>query len=367
VEKFEHRLKYIEKTKPLIKKLLAENNISVLDIHSRAKHYFSLFNKLARRSMDFEKILDLVAMRIIVPDIKSCYEALGVIHEHYKPLPGLIKDYISMPKPNGYQSLHTTIFCEGGKIVEIQIRTPEMHEHAENGIAAHWAYSESGKKTGVKASQQDIQWVNDLKKFLKNLKTGESLSDLKIDFFNNRIFVFTPKGEIKDLPEGATPIDFAYAIHTDLGNMTRGAQVNGKIVTLDSELRSGDVVEILKSKNAKPSLDWFRFVKTAHAKKIITAQFGVQRTIKQDVSEIAPAKITQQEIIPAGSKKSSEPVINGQKGLLYRISKCCKPADSREIKGYITRSRGISIHTADCVNIKNAQKERVVNVAWEKK
>ena len=162
--------------------------------------------------MDMEKIFDLVAMRIIVPDIRSCYEALGVIHKNYKPVPGLIKDYIAVPKPNGYQSLHTTIFCEKGKIVEIQIRTPQMHEHAENGIAAHWAYSESGKKRVFKVDLKETQWISQLKNFLQEAKPHEDMANLKIDFFKNRIFAFTPKGDVKDLPEGATPIDFAYAI-----------------------------------------------------------------------------------------------------------------------------------------------------------
>src|SRR3989338_2236442 len=212
-EKYDDRIKYIERTKPVIKRHLIDAGIKVLEMNSRAKHYYSLYGKMLRKEMDADKIFDLVAMRIIVPDINSCYEALGILHKFYKPLPGLIKDYIALPKPNGYQSLHTTIFCEKGRVVEIQIRTENMHEYAENGIAAHWAYSESCKKTPVAANAKEVEWVTQLKKFLEESKTGEGLANLKIDFFKNRIFAFTPKGDVKDLPEGATPIDFAYAIH----------------------------------------------------------------------------------------------------------------------------------------------------------
>src|SRR3989344_892099 len=217
-EKYADRLKYIERTKPLIKRSLTDAGIEIIEMNSRAKHYYSLYNKILNKEIDVDKIFDLVAMRIIVPDIKSCYETLGIIHKHYKPLPGLIKDYIAIPKPNGYRSLHTTIFCEKGRVVEIQIRTPDMHEHAENGIAAHWAYSESGKKMPLKADLKETRWVAQLKQFLQEMKPQEGLANLKIDFFKNRIFAFTPKGDVKDLPEGATPIDFAYAIHTGLGH-----------------------------------------------------------------------------------------------------------------------------------------------------
>lgn len=270
-EKYADRMNYIERTKPVIKRCLKDANIPIIDLHSRAKHYYSLYQKLNRKEMELEKIHDLVAMRVIVPDIKSCYEVLGVIHKHYRPLPGLIKDYIALPKPNGYQSIHTTIFCEKGRLVEIQIRTEDMHEYAENGIAAHWAYSESGKKTPVSANAREVQWVAQLKKYLEEQKTGDSFSNLKIDFFKNRIFAFTPKGDVLDLPEGATPIDFAYAIHTDIGHATRGAKVNNRMVSLDYELRNGDVIEILKGKGKKPSFDWLKIVKTALARKAINS------------------------------------------------------------------------------------------------
>ena len=363
-EKYDDRIKYIERTKPVIKRHLTDAGIKVLEMNSRAKHYYSLYGKMLRKEMDADKIFDLVAMRIIVPDINSCYEALGVLHKFYKPLPGLIKDYIALPKPNGYQSLHTTIFCEKGRVVEIQIRTENMHEYAENGIAAHWAYSEGGKKKGTMANIKEVQWVNQLKNFLKEVAPGEGLTNLKIDFFKNRIFAFTPKGEVKDLPDGATPIDFSYAIHTDLGHMTRGAKINGKITTLDHELKNGDVVEIIKGKDKKPSFDWLKIVKTAEAKKKIKSFF--KELEEQEIPEPEKPKIKQVKKVEVEIPKADEPVIQGQKGLLYKLAKCCNPTTEHKIKGYMTVNRGVSIHTATCSNVKtkNGHSVRLLNASW---
>lgn len=368
--KYEDNLDYIERARPLIKRKLEDAGIKILEMNARVKHLYSLYQKLLRRDMDFGKIFDLAAMRVIVPDIASCYEALGIIHKHYKPLPGLIKDYISLPKPNGYQSLHTTIFCEKGKIVEIQIRTAEMHEYAENGIAAHWAYSESGKKKPIKTNAKDIRWVTQLKNFLKEIKTGEEFSNLKIDFFKNRIFVFTPKGEVKDLPEGATPIDFAYAIHTGLGHAVLGAKANNKMVPLHYELKNGDVVEILKSKKPKPSFDWLKIVKTAEARKKIKAWFRDSSLPQhlQFVEAVSPEKKIKKPPVRKLQKESSlslsEPLIQGQKGLLCKLANCCNPLPENKIKGYLTVNRGVSIHLASCSNIKSAQETRILNAHW---
>jgi len=363
-EKYTDRLKYIDRTKPVIKRHLTDAGIKILEIDSRAKHYYSLYGKMIRKEMDADKIFDLVAMRIIVPDINSCYEALGVIHKFYKPLPGLIKDYIALPKPNGYQSLHTTIFCEKGRVVEIQIRTAEMHEYAENGIAAHWAYSEGGKKKNIMVNIKEVEWVNKLKNFLKEVTSGEGLLNLKIDFFKHRIFAFTPRGEVQDLPEGATPIDFAYAIHTDLGHMTRGAKINGKITTLDYELKNGDVVEIIKGKNKKPSFDWLKIVKTAEAKKKIKSFF--KELEEKESPKIEVPKIKQVKKIEIVLPKTGEPIIQGQKNLLYKIAKCCNPTTEHKIKGYMTVNRGVSIHTATCSNLKakNGHHVRLLNASW---
>ncbi|MDP3697506.1 MAG: RelA/SpoT family protein [Candidatus Taylorbacteria bacterium] len=368
-DKYTDRMEYIDRTKPLIKRYLTDAGIQVLDLNSRAKHYYSLYQKIKHHNMDAEKVFDLVAMRVIVPDIKSCYEALGVIHKHYKPLPGLIKDYIAIPKPNGYQSLHTTIFCEKGHIVEIQIRTPDMHEHAENGIAAHWAYAEGGKKKVFRADLKETQWVAQLKQFLEEMKPRESLTNLKIDFFKNRIFVFTPKGDVKDLPEGATPIDFAYAIHTDLGHSLKGAKVNGKIVPLNHKLKNGDVVEIIKGKVMKPSFDWLKIAKTTEARKKIKSWL-TEEAEKLNISrpkekETVKKKIVKKKVVVETVKKGV-PVIQGQTGLMYKLAKCCNPQVGDKIKGYMTLNRGVSVHTINCKSIKNIDEKRILNAGWAK-
>ncbi len=267
-EKYADRQNYLSKIQPAIIKNLAENNIQVLDAHSRAKRYYSLYKKLQKVG-DLDRIYDLVALRIILPDIPSCYEALGIIHKSYKPVPGLIKDYIAMPKLNGYRSIHTTVFTDQGHILEIQLRTPEMHEHAENGIAAHWSYHESNKNKLHVADLKEAQWIAQLKNWLKDSDSQELYQSLRLNFFSDRVFVLTPQGEAKDLPEGSTPLDFAYTVHSDLGHSAVGAKVNGKMVPFDYHLKNGQIVEIIKSKHLKPSLDWLKIVKTSEAKRRI--------------------------------------------------------------------------------------------------
>lgn len=280
----EERKDYIARLIPEIKERLQQEGLPVHDVHARAKHYYSLYKKLLAHDMDFNKIYDLVAVRIVVPTLEECYRALGIIHAHWRPLPGRIKDYIATPKPNGYRSIHTTIFGPKGKITEIQIRTGEMHEEAENGIVAHWAYAEtktSGSESQSQAARwrsKNMRWVQQLREWQKEFQNPEEfLESLKIDFFKDRIFVFTPKGDVLDLPEGATPIDFAYHVHSDIGNAAVGAKVNGKMTSLDSQLSSGDVVEILTQKNKKPSRDWLEFVKTAAARKKISGAIRKER------------------------------------------------------------------------------------------
>lgn len=275
-EKYEERSSYIEKAKPTIKKALEDAGVQVLSIDYRAKRYSSLYKKLLHYDMDIEKIYDLVALRIIVKDLENCYGALGIIHNNWPPLPNRIKDYIALPKPNGYKSLHTTVFFVDNKITEIQIRTKEMHDEAESGIAAHWAYEilKNIKKNHEKkvsfADKKELQWINQLKKWQNKFTDPEEfLESLKIDIFKDRIFVITPKGEVIDLPAGSTPIDFAYQIHSDVGNSCAGAKVNGKIVSLDYQLRSGNIVEINTQKNKKPSESWLEFVRTNSAKSHI--------------------------------------------------------------------------------------------------
>lgn len=285
-DKYIQGKEYLQKIIPLIKKILVSQGIKVIEVHARAKHYYSLYKKLQRYDMDWHKIYDLVALRIIVPDIESCYATLGIIHKKWKPLIGRIKDYIAIPKPNGYQSLHTTVFCQGGKITEFQIRTPAMHQEAEQGIAAHWHYSEKkGLKDyikkrilGKKPAQElkkELTWVKQLQKWQKEKfsSSQEFLDSLKIDFLKDRIFVFTPKGDIIDLPEGATPIDFAYQIHSDIGHQCSGAKIDGKLSSLSQPLQNGQVVEIIIQKNKKPNRDWLKFAKTNEARNKIKAWF----------------------------------------------------------------------------------------------
>jgi len=249
-KKFEAQEKYIKKIKPILYEILEKENIIPLEINLRAKHLYSLYQKLLRYKMNFDEIYDLVAARIIVKNVNDCYLALGAIHQIWKPLLGHIKDYIAMPKSNGYQSLHTTVYGPEEKIFEIQIRTPKMHIFAESGIASHWAYKE--KKT----INEETSWVAQL----KNQK------QVAREIFKDRIFALTPHGDVINMPEGATPIDFAYQIHTNIGNECSGAKINGKIAALNTKLQSGDMVEILIQKGKKPSIDWLSFVRTDIAK-----------------------------------------------------------------------------------------------------
>lgn len=275
---FEDRKSYVERLKPVVAEELAKEDVRFFDIHARAKHYYSLYKKLLKYDMDLNQVFDLIAIRIIVSDIETCYGTLGTLHKIWKPMPGLIKDYIALPKPNGYRSLHTTVFGPDGRTVEFQIRTPDMHREAENGIAAHWVYSE-GKGSGAYAkrhasfaSQKELLWIQQLREWQKDFSVpDEFLESIKIDFFKNRIFVLTPKGDVFDLPEEATPVDFAYHVHTDIGNAATGARINGRMVALDHHLKNGDVVEILTQKNKKPNRDWLAFAKSAQARKKIAS------------------------------------------------------------------------------------------------
>jgi len=273
-ERYAERMKYLEKIKPQVKKVLEEHDIKPLDIEIRAKRYSSLYKKLLKRDMDIERVHDLVAMRIIVATLPECYAALGIIHEAWPPLPRRIKDYIAMPKPNAYRSLHTTVIGPDGKRVEIQIRTQEMHDENEYGVAAHWLYKQkqnSGMAVSGKKLAQEIAWVQQLKNWQEHFAGNandpeEFVRAMKIDFFTDRIFTVTPRGDVIDLPMGSTPIDFAYHVHSEIGNSATGAKINGVMGALDHPLKSGDVVEIITQKGKKPSEDWLRFAKTTIAR-----------------------------------------------------------------------------------------------------
>lgn len=248
-----------------VEKEINKHGIVSSSIHGRIKYCYSLYKKLKRYNNDIGKVYDIIALRVIVNDVADCYAVLGILHGMYTPLPGRIKDYISQPKPNGYQSLHTTVFSADGSILEFQIRTVEMHEAAEYGVAAHWRYKE-----GVKLRNKQVKWMEEPTKIQKELKEDDfidRLDEMKLDMFHDRIFVFSPNGDVFDLPEGSTPIDFAYAIHTDIGDKAATAKVNHQIANLDSSLKSGDMCEIIIDKNRKsPNADWLKFVKTHHSR-----------------------------------------------------------------------------------------------------
>lgn len=362
-EKYEEQQKYLEKIKPVFKKTLEKEEINPIDIHSRAKHYWSLYQKLLRYEMNLDKIHDLIALRVIVDDIKNCYKVLGVIHKFWRPLPGRIKDYIAFPKPNNYKAIHTTCFCVDGKITEFQIKSKEMHEEDEYGITAHWAYKEG---IDSKTQRRQFAWVQQLMDWQKEAsQSGEFLEILKIDFFKNRIFVFTPRGDVIDLPEGATPVDFAYAVHTDIGQHCSGARINGKIGNISQCLLNGDVVDILVDKNKKPSRDWLEFVKTSFARS------RVKRFLKITEKENSPQALAsrpKQYLPSARIKKSAGAVfLAGQSGIQANLAKCCEPKLEEEIKAYITKSRGASVHKIGCKNLIKAQKkwpQKIVEASW---
>ncbi len=260
----------VNKTMEIAYQELLEQEIIPVSIHGRVKRLYSLHRKLGKHHNDINKVYDIIAVRIIVDDVSDCYSVLGILHNRWKPLAGRIKDYIAQPKPNGYQSLHTTIFAEDGAIVEFQIRTTEMHESAEYGVAAHWRYKEDGGKY----KPRDMKWMEELAQVQKSIEAKgdflDQLKETKLEVFKDRIFVFTPKGDVIELAEGSTPVDLAYAIHTDIGNKCTGARVNDVMVNLDTELQSGDMCQIITDKNRKgPNPDWLKFVKSHHARERI--------------------------------------------------------------------------------------------------
>jgi len=290
-ERYAERAAYLEKIKPQLKKILEAHDIKPLDIEIRAKRYSSLYKKLLKRDMDIERVHDLVAMRIIVATLPECYAALGVIHEAWAPLPRRIKDYIAMPKPNAYRSLHTTVIGPEGKRVEIQIRTKEMHDENEYGVAAHWLYKQKDKGAAISGKKlaEETAWLQQLKNWQEHFEGGandpeEFIRAMKVNFFTDRIFAVTPRGDVVDLPAGSTTIDFAYHVHSEVGNAATGAKVNGVMSTLDHVLKSGDVVEIITQKGKKPSEDWLRFAKTTIARDHIRLSLRKKNTFAQSLT-----------------------------------------------------------------------------------
>ncbi|MDR2457921.1 MAG: bifunctional (p)ppGpp synthetase/guanosine-3',5'-bis(diphosphate) 3'-pyrophosphohydrolase [Clostridiales Family XIII bacterium] len=378
-----------------IKKIIRnlEKNIKELgikaDITGRSKHFYSIYKKLKKQSKDFDDIFDMMAVRVIVDTQRQCYEVLGLVHTLWKPVPGRFKDYISMPKPNMYQSIHTTVISDLGFPFEIQIRTKEMHKVAEYGIAAHWKYKE-----GIKDSGEDIKlaWIKEALELDQSSKDSEEFVEaLKTDLFSNQIFIFTPNGKVIELPAGSTPIDFAFKIHTDIGINLIGAKVNENMVPIDYELSNGEIIEIITSKNASgPSLDWLKITKSNHAKSKIKNYLrkrgklddGLGKT-KAKTDEIKnekllttrhDKKLKEEKLIPSKIKSKSDFVkkrgdinIKGAEGLYIRLAKCCNPIPGDDIIGYITKGRGITVHRKNCENIKNLageDKQRLIEAEW---
>ncbi|MCL5010859.1 MAG: TGS domain-containing protein [Patescibacteria group bacterium] len=371
---------YAERIRPQIEKVLAEKKVKVLDIAGRVKHYFSLYQKLLRHNMDIGRIYDLVALRIIVEDVEACYQTLGALHGVFRPLAGRIKDYISRPKSNGYRSLHTTITGPENKIIEVQIRTPQMHREAEYGVADHLSY-----KTGAK----ELFWAEQIRKLQSETKNIEQISELlPTEFFKNRIFIFTPQGDVIDLPKGSTPVDFAFAVHSDIGEHCEGAKVNDKMQPIDTPLQNGDRVEILVDRKRMPSEKWLRFVKTDKAKHKIRVFLDKAYGAGTETKETAPAPPKQRPLwkkilpfdkipLPNLSKislskitkpKKPEILVGGEKGIKTKIALCCRPKPGDKLAAFITQGEGASVHEENCRNLAELQEkwpERIVPAQWQ--
>jgi len=356
-KKREERENEIHEIKKKIENLLIENNITCR-VEGRAKNLYSIYRKMKLENKTFDEIFDLTALRVIVPTISDCYKTLGIVHTRWKPIPGRIKDYIAIPKPNGYQSLHTTLIGDNGEPFEIQIRTEEMHKNCEYGIASHWSYKERGKKIDPDMSKK-INWVRQIAEWQKTIPSArEFINRVKEDIFSDEIFVFTPKGEIINLPVDATPIDFAYKIHTEIGNKCIGAKVNGKIVPLNYKLKTGDRVEILTSKTSPgPSKDWLKFVKSSSTREKIRQFYRKkekeeekkEETVKEENEKRDKGVVLERKIKTSNKFGVIIPDIKGN--VLITLAKCCTPIPGDDIIGYITKGRGVVIHRRDCKNL----------------
>jgi GTP pyrophosphokinase len=409
-----------------LKERLAERNLKDVDVTGRPKHLYSIFNKMVKQGVAFDQIYDLLAIRIIVPEVADCYVALGIVHDLWHPIPGLFYDYIARPKSNGYQSLHTKVVGPNGSPLEVQIRTVKMHEIAEFGVAAHWTYKEGRAEASETAKlgqlrEQLFDWSSDARlssDFLRNVST---------DLFQEQVFVFTPKGDVIDLPQGSTPVDFAFRVHSQLGLTLVGAKVNGVITPLSTPLKNGDVVELITRSNAQPSLDWLEFVKSAHTRSKLRSWFRKQsresdaqrgrealekefrslgldpkaymgedklaaiasqydgcesavdvlarvgngttsvHAIVSKLRGIAPELNHPDQIQITRSREGKLTIGDSNRGVMVSRAKCCSPIPGDEVVGYVTRGRGIMIHRKVCPNAMNYQAkepERLLPYDW---
>jgi len=429
--KKQEREAFVEEAKAIISEKLEIQGIPG-EVSGRSKHLYSIYRKMQKRNVEFEEIYDLIAIRILVDDVRECYEVLGVIHSAWKPIPGRFKDYIAMPKGNMYQSLHTTVIGPHGDRMEVQIRTHEMHRVADAGIAAHWKYKE-----GKGYDEKDVKrfaWLRQLLEWQQELQDSKEFMDsVKVELFPEEVYVFTPKGDVKGFPKGSTPIDFAYAVHTDIGHRCVGAKVNGKLVPLKYEIQNGDIVEVITSPHHTPSKDWLKVVRSSRARnkirtwikteerkrsivlgreicekdlrrysinlqkiqkagefKKVAAEFGFagdddllaavgygKISSGQIIGKLMPEEKLKEKTEHKESRLSS--VINRLKGksssaveisgiddVLVRFGKCCNPVPGDEIVGFITRGKGVTVHTSDCQFALDSDPERRIDVAWNK-
>ncbi|MEN6550545.1 MAG: bifunctional (p)ppGpp synthetase/guanosine-3',5'-bis(diphosphate) 3'-pyrophosphohydrolase [Candidatus Cryosericum sp.] len=364
---------YVKSTIEQIQNLLEEKGLHV-QVSGRPKNLYSIYRKMVQQGKTFEEIYDLTALRVLVNTIPECYLALGYVHEAFTVVPGRVKDYIALPKPNGYQSLHTTVLGSNGEPLEVQIRTKRMHEVDEMGVAAHWKYKE-GKAADLVDSER-FAWLRQMVDWQRDVpSSGEFVERVKVDVFSDEVLVFTPKGDVINLPAGSTPVDFAYHIHTDVGNNLVGARVNDRIVPIDTELVTGDRVQIITSRNSGgPKADWLQFVKAASTKAHIRAYLR-----KKELEHEVPEKVEAAEHPRQPAGRTATPprrsiadsgfqiVVHGDPTLPVVLAPCCNPQYPDEILGYITRGRGVTIHRADCVNIPSLamEPERLVEAHWE--
>jgi GTP pyrophosphokinase len=421
------RERYIETVKSTLRAKLGESGLKA-EVLGRSKNFYSIYSKMKAQDLTFEQIYDLIAFRIILDTVSQCYEGLGLVHSMWKPIDYKFKDYIGRPKPNMYQSLHTTVIGPVGERIEIQIRTWEMDRVAKSGIAAHWGYKE-GRRIDENISKK-FAWIQDL---VENQETfrdaGEFLENVRLDLFPDEVYIFTPKGDIRGLPKGSTPVDFAYLIHTEVGHKCVGAKVNGQMVSLPYVLQTGDIVEIVTSKNHTPSKDWLKFVKTVKARaKIrqwvktqekersislgremldkafrkerlnfvtlsksdkmdeVVASLGV-KSLDDLIASVGYGKVTPLQVLRPFTAKPVSPdsgeslleklmsrvrkkkpragvLVKGLEDILIKFGKCCQPVPGDPIIGYITQGYGVTVHRASCLNALRSSPERQIEVEW---
>ncbi len=427
----EERKEYVDKVRGQICDLL-ENNQLKGNVTGRFKHFYSVYRKMELTGVDLDQIYDLIAFRVLVASVRECYEVLGIIHATWKPIPGRFKDYIAMPKTNMYQSLHTTVIGPYGERMEVQIRTHEMHRIAEQGVAAHWKYKEGGAVAVSGRDDQRFNWLRHVLEWQRDVSTDWSSSDTSSVLFPEEVYVFTPDGDVKELPKGSTPIDFAYAVHTDVGRQCVGARINGKLCPLKTELNNGDIVEVLTSINQTPSKDWINIAKTSKArnkirqwikaeqreksidigrdlfeKELRKHQYSLKRAMALEsfgravmvlgfrtaddlFAAVGYGKLTAGQIVshtlpkeelkksvgkpgPIGKvlekfsrrKSQSAILIGGIDNVMVRFANCCNPLPGEPVTGFITRGRGLTVHTMDCAQVQASDPERRIDVEWD--